>query len=81
MLSDGDVSGAERILYEDGGIIVPDIRECETVTLDLWIAIEEKKAQAAGIPFDKNDINPPAFADFRMFSNIDWLNGGEIIRE
>jgi hypothetical protein len=81
LLSDGDVSGAEKILYEDGGIIVPDIRECETVTLDLWIAIEEKKAQAAGIPFDKNDINPPAFADFRMFSNIDWLNGGEIIRE
>ena len=77
----GDTAGAEKILYQDGGILIPDIRECETITLDLWIAIEEKKAQLAGKTFDADSAEPPRFADFRMFANVEWLNGGEIIRE
>ena len=77
----GDIQGAEDILYQDGGILIPDIRECETITLDLWIAIEKKKAEKAGKIFDEVHIKPPRFADFRMFANVQWLNGGEIIRE
>jgi tetratricopeptide (TPR) repeat protein len=38
----GDLEGAEQILYQDGGILIPDIRECETITLDLWLAVQRK---------------------------------------
>ena len=44
-----------------------------------WI-FEKKKAEASGKIFDENNINPPTFVDFRMFSNAEWLNGGEIIK-
>ena len=81
LVEQGDLEGAEAILYENGGILIPDIRECETITLDLWIAVEKKKAQLAGKAFDETAIDPPRFADFRMFANVQWLNGGEIIRE
>lgn len=67
----GDIDGAEAILYDNGGLLIPDLRECETITLDLWIAIQEAK----GMPTD----NPPRFVDFRMFANVEWLNGGEIL--
>ena len=77
----GDIAGAEKILYQDGGILIPDIRECETITLDLWYAVEEKKAQLAGKVFDRASAKPPRFADFRMFENVQWLSGGQIIRE
>ncbi len=81
LLDQGDIAGAEAILYQDGGILIPDIRECETITLDLWIAVQKKKARNAGETFDGSAIEPPRFADFRMFANVEWLNGGEIIRE
>ncbi|MBE5782699.1 MAG: DUF5107 domain-containing protein [Clostridiales bacterium] len=81
MLANDDIKGAEEILYKDGGILLPDIRECETITLDLWIAVQKKKAQEKGTVFDEQKMDPPAFVDFRMFSNAEWLNGGEIIRE
>jgi hypothetical protein len=81
LLDQGDIAGAEAILYQDGGILIPDIRECETITLDLWIAVQEKKAQNAGVTFDRATMEPPRFADFRMFANVEWLNGGQIIRE
>lgn len=77
----GNIVGAEKILYQDGGILIPDIRECETITLDLWIAIEQQKALLTGNTFDPASAEPPRFADFRMFANVQWLNGGKIIRE
>ena len=45
--------------------------ELSSVTYDLWIAIQEAK----GLSTD----NPPHFADFRMFQNLNWLYGGEIL--
>ena len=80
LLESGNILKAEEILYKDGGILLPDIRECETITLDLWIATEKKKAELCSKVFDEKNINPPRFADFRMFSNADWLKGGEIIK-
>ena len=82
-----DVSLAKavlRCLYENGRFtelketyegMNPDLRECETITLDLWYRIEEKKAEAAGESFDKESAVPPQFVDFRMFANIEWLKG------
>ncbi len=65
----GDVETAEKILFDDNGLIVPDIREGETITYDLWVEIQKAK----GLSTD----NPPRFVDFRMFQNSDWLYGGE----
>ena len=81
LVEEGDIAGAEAILYKDGGILIPDIRECETITLDLWIAVQKKRAELTGGVFDEANMNPPRFADFRMFANLEWLNGGEIIHE
>lgn len=71
----GSLEAAENILYENGGLILPDLREGETATLDLWYLIEEKKAKRDGKPFDRNSANPPAFADFRMHADTNWING------
>ena len=76
-LSDPD--GAEKILYENGGLLLPDIRECETVTLDLWRAVQRARKRANGEPENIDDNSAPSFVDFRMFSNAEWLSGGEII--
>ncbi len=67
----GDIAGAEEILYGNGGLLIPDLRECETITLDLWMAIQEAKGESKA--------NPPRFVDFRMFANMEWLNGGQIL--
>ena len=71
-----ELEEAEKILYENGGIVVPDIRECETITSDLWYLIEEKKANRKGEAFDKTLAMPPQVLDFRMFTNLDWFNRG-----
>ena len=73
----GDAAGAEAILYDNGGLLIPDIRECETITLDLWYLIERTKAAAAGKEFDEEKSKPPRFVDFRMFANSDWLHGDQ----
>lgn len=42
---------------------------------------ETLKAELTGGVLDKANMKPPRFADFRMFANLEWLNGGEIIHE
>lgn len=73
LVSLGEIDAAEKILYREGGLLVPDIREGETVTFDLWQTI----ARARG----EDTAYPPAFVDFRMFADAAWLMGGEIIKE
>lgn len=70
----GDVKGAEAILYKNGYIEIPDIRECETITSDLWYLIEAKKAEQNGTEFDAETAMPPQALDFRMFTNLSWFN-------
>jgi len=60
------INNAEALLYEDGGISVPDIREGENSVTDLWFEIEEKKAAKKGLKFDRESAQPPAQLDFRM---------------
>jgi tetratricopeptide (TPR) repeat protein len=62
----GELEQAEMLLYEGGGIVVPDIREGENSVTDLWFQIEEKKAAKEGRSFDYDEIEPPANLDFRM---------------
>lgn len=56
---------AEAILLEGGGLIVPDVRESERSTSDIWQAIQQRRhgltdAEAAACPV-------PYALDFRMF--------------
>ncbi len=62
----GQLEKAEELLYEDGGLVVPDIREGENSITELWFEIEEAKAKRDGRPFDREEAEPPANLDFRM---------------
>ena len=44
----------------------PDIREGENSTSQLYIYIRQKKAEAAGIPFDPAKVMVPFNIDLRM---------------
>lgn len=57
---------AEEILYRDGGLQIPDVREGEISLSELFYLIEEKKAALKGQSFDSESVDPPAFLDFRM---------------
>ena len=61
----GELEKAERILYEDGGLVVPVIREGELSLTSLWYYIEEQKCLRRGEPFDET-VQPPPALDFRM---------------
>jgi len=62
----GNIAAAEELLYENGGITVPDIREGENSVTDLWFEIEEAKAKKMGRKFNRDEIDPPANLDYRM---------------
>ncbi len=62
----GRLSEAEQILIEDGGIDVPDIREGEVSTSDLYIFIQTGKARLSGLALDATQVQVPFALDFRM---------------
>ncbi len=63
-----ELARAEAILWENGGLIVPDMQEGETSITGLWLALEEAKAAREGRPFDRQTAEPPHIFDFRMFA-------------
>ena len=65
-LMTGNLETAEKLLYEDGGIVVADIREGEESVTELWYDIEKMKAEREGRTFDRQAVTPPSIFDFRM---------------
>lgn len=64
----GDVDDAEALLYRNGHWLeVPDIQEGEISLSELWLRIQEIRAERRGEPFDPGMI-PPYQLDFRMFA-------------
>ena len=59
----GRVKESEEILCGNGNLIIPDIRECETITSDLWFYIQSQKENPSG--------ELPKDLDFRMFVERD----------
>jgi tmRNA-binding protein len=57
---------AEAILLENGGLEVGDIREGEISITDLYIYIQQKKAQLRGVELQVRDIEVPFKLDLRM---------------
>ncbi|MEG1887557.1 MAG: tetratricopeptide repeat protein, partial [Oscillospiraceae bacterium] len=64
----GEIEKAEEILYKNGCLVVPDIREGETSLTSLWLYIEECKCKSQGLEFDENTVKIPAFLDYQMGS-------------
>ena len=59
----GRLKESEDILCGNGNLIIPDIRECETITSDLWFYIQSHKENPS------EDL--PRDLDFRMFVERD----------
>ena len=57
---------AEAILLENGGLDVGDILEGEISITDLYIYIQQKKAQLRGVELQVRDIEVPFKLDLRM---------------
>lgn len=64
----GNLERAEKLLWEHGGLEIPDIREGEISITELWFDLEEAKARRDGRPFDRGTAVPPRIFDFRMFA-------------
>ena len=62
----GNLARAEAILWENGGLVIPDMQEGETSITGLWMDLEEAKAVRDGIAFDRASAEPPHIFDFRM---------------
>ena len=62
----GDIDTAEAMLLENGGMEIPDIREGEISTSDLWIYIQQERARRSGKDLKAEDIEIPYALDFRM---------------
>ncbi len=62
----GELEAAEAILMENGGIQVPDIQEGEQSCSQLYIHIQQKKAEREGKSLDPNEIQIPQSLDLRM---------------
>lgn len=60
------IEKAEKILYENGCLIIPDIREGEMSITNLWLYIEEQKYKKQNKVFDINSIKVPPNLDYRM---------------
>ena len=62
----GNIEPAETVLYEDGGLVVADIREGENIITEMWYLIEELKAKRDGRDFDRESADVPAIFDYRV---------------
>ncbi|MCL2517760.1 MAG: DUF5107 domain-containing protein [Oscillospiraceae bacterium] len=61
-----NIADAEKLIYDGGVIVIPDIREGEISVTELWYIIEELKAKRDGREFSRETAKPPASLDFRM---------------
>ena len=62
----GDLEYAEQVLWENGGLVVADIREGENIITNIYLDLEEAKAKRDGRDFDRNECDVPAIFDYRV---------------
>ena len=62
----GELDEAEAILMENGGLDIPDIREGENSTSQVYLYIQEERAKLEGKPFDPKKVQVPFLLDLRM---------------
>ena len=62
----GSLEEAEAIIMANGGLEIPDIREGEISTSELYIYIQVEKAKLQGITLDPKQVQVPRALDLRM---------------
>ena len=62
----GNIEEAEAVFYENGGIVLPDIREGELIITEMYLLIEELKAKRDGREFDRATAKVPPKFDYRQ---------------
>ena len=62
----GNLEYAERVLWENGGLVVADIREGENIITNIYLDLEEAKAARDSMPFDRAECDVPAIFDYRV---------------
>lgn len=62
----GNTDDAEKVLWENGGLVVADIREGENIITNIYFDIEEQKALREGKTYDREDADVPAIFDYRV---------------
>ena len=62
----GKLEKAEQILMQNGGLNIPDIREGENSASQLYIYIQQKKAELEGKIITPDQVVVPFNLDFRM---------------
>ena len=62
----GQLDEAEKILIENGGLEIPDIREGENSTSGLYLFIQREKTNKTGKEFDPDSVKVPFKLDLRM---------------
>ncbi len=62
----GKLQEAEAIIMANGGLEIPDIREGEISTSELYIYIQVEKAKLQGITLDPKQVQVPRTLDLRM---------------
>ena len=62
----GNLEDAERVLWENGGLVVADIREGENIITNIYLDLEEAKASRDGKGFDRGECDVPAIFDYRV---------------
>ena len=62
----GNLEYAEKVLWENGGLIIADIREGENIITNIYLDLEEAKAKRDGRDFDRNEADVPAIFDYRV---------------
>lgn len=65
-INTGKIDEAEKVLLENGGLVVADIREGENIITNIYLDIEEAKAKRDGRPFDREEADVPAIFDYRV---------------
>ncbi len=62
----GNIDDAEKVLWENGGLVVADIREGENIITNIYLDIAEAKALREGKEFDRAEADVPAIFDYRV---------------
>lgn len=61
----GNLDCAEKMFFENGGLVIADTREGETIITNVYLDLEEAKALRDGKKFSRNEADVPAVFNYR----------------
>lgn len=61
----GNLDRAEEMLNKNGGLVIADTREGETIITGVYLDLEEAKSKRDGRNFDRNEADVPPIFEYR----------------